>query len=273
MGPGMPTNNWCYSRDFDRKKFAEWLAAQPVIIEPNCGDYEIARYRYGRDRFIIWEKPSKGRITFTGDIGHQHYLSFAQGGILARPVIDPIAQPGQIKRDFFKIYSDASQKHSTSTGAWGAVLVMPDDRTLEVSGALKGDILSSTSAEMAAVANALHSLIAKRAIPPGSAVEIICDNAAVVRYIQRGKCSAKGISAHQTIPAYEYFAGLAKRAGLKISGKWVRAHQKENKANQDITMNRRADKLAGVHSDALHRQRIAAQRTEPSTEGEISCCQ
>jgi ribonuclease HI len=124
---------------------------------------------------------------------------------------------------------------------------------------------------MAAAANALHKLLAMRAIPLGSDVKIICDNNSVVRYIKRSGCKAKGMSAAQTIPAYEYFAGLAKRAGLKVTAQWVRAHQKENLADQDITMNRRADKLAGKHSGVLHQQRIAAAKAMASTEEERPC--
>jgi ribonuclease HI len=252
----------CLAHDFYRAKFAQWLAGQSIIIEPSKGDYELLRYSYGRETCLVFKKPSKGRITFSSMQCWEHYLSFLQAGVIAPPEIKPAPIHTAPLRDHYRLYTDASLNSQTCAGAWAAILVCPDNSAQEVSGPLKGDILSSTAAEIAAVANAMHRFLAGGIIRPNTQLVVLCDNKAAVGYLSRQKCKPRGLSANQTKAAFAYIKGLASKDCLHITAKWVRGHQPENAESLDITMNRRADKLARKHGLKLHRERMANAKEE-----------
>lgn len=151
------------------------------------------------------------------------------------------------------LYTDASYRAATNSGAWAAILTGPNVKHTEISGPLKGEIGSSTSAEARAVANGLHHFIREKMIRPGDAVTIILDNRAVVDRLTGVSRRSRSPSTTQAITA---IWELANKCNLTIKAEWVRGHAPLTVPH--AAHNRRCDKLCGQHSRKLHRERLTA---------------
>lgn len=164
------------------------------------------------------------------------------------------------------IYTDASVSHIVGKGSWGAVIVGggPD---IEAGGAFRFDLTCSTTGEAQAMANALHAAIAHQRIRRGTPVQLVCDNQAVIQYLE-GRVGLKTQSrAGRNSPAMIYAIREVRRiirdCGAVCTFHWVRGHQREDSTDPHAPGNRRADRIARENQpDAVKkkRERRKAQR-------------
>ena len=208
---------WVHAHQFEPKSFKGWLREQGGvgILKP-VGDYELCRYQYDGTTHIVWRKPSKGRVTFTKS-SWKHYQQFLEGGKLAAPI-----KVFDGKRQELLLYTDAGHSRDTGTGSWAGVLVI-GDVVCDASGAMRGDIDSTSGAEAMAVANSLHSFIKTGIIRPHALVHIYCDNKGVVQKLKRWP-GPQGKKCHPQIKeGIDAVYALAERLKLRLQNlfsKW-----------------------------------------------------
>lgn len=248
----MATETWYRGESFPHDAFKAALREAGAEFLPLAGEWEVLRYRL-EDRLGIVYRNKKGRITPSGAAG-QHFANFSTGRDLASSFGEmKRARRAALMDASPQLYTDASAYNATGAGSWAAILVMPDGTEHEAHGRLKGEIGSSTQAEAMAVANALHGFLKSGLITEGAALRIVCDNSAVVRYLSSsGRVKAKTVR-----EAITYIRQLQTKARLRLACEWIKGHQPLRMAASDprIAYNRRCDKLAKVHSHALHVER------------------
>lgn len=233
--------------EFRLEGFRRALEEAGATLQEPTNEWELIRYRL-RGRFSNVYATAKGKVTLC-NAAPDHYERFRTG--------DPIVpSAAEVRTGSLVLYTDASSYHLTKVGAWAAILVDGHGKATEASGELKGEIHSSTSAEMRAAANGLWHFLKLGLIERGSAVRIISDNRTVVN-------RANGVSKHkkQDVKAAAiYLTGLAEKHGVKLSGEWIKGHQHKDAAATDrrVFYNRRCDELAALHSKPLHKERKAA---------------
>ena len=235
------------------KPFREYLRTHGAEFQDATNEWELMRYKArGQQKgvHVIWIN-KKGRLNWQpGPVGH--FRAWKAG-------IDPfeaLAPSTALKIRHVNLFVDASFIPVSKSGGWGAVLYAPAIYEVEASGALKGEVKSSTSAEMRGAANALAHFIKLGNIVAGDEVRIICDNETVTRRLLDG-----GNSKTPDIQeALVMIRRLADRAGATLTATWVKGHQKGEAAKSlHAQMNTRCDKLAGQASIALHRDRVAGR--------------
>lgn len=220
-------------------------------------EWEVLRYRL-EGAVGIFYRNAKGRVSLSGAAG-PHYANWYAG----RGITVSREEAKRAKREALldvspQLYTDASHYHRTGAGSWAAILVMPDGAEHEAHGPLKGEVLSSTAAEAMAIANALHRFIKDGLVTEGSALRIVCDNEAVINYLKLSRNPrAKAVAAREAIT---YIRRLQTKAKLRLAPEWIRGHQSATAAQADprVAYNRRCDRLAKKHSQALHRERTGA---------------
>jgi ribonuclease HI len=144
-----------------------------------------------------------------------------------------------------EVYSDAS--HKGSGGAWAAVVIRPGRPNFEASGRLKGDIPSSTHAEIKAAANAVHAALKAGLIHAGDEVCVRCDNLAAVRRISGETPKKSKSKAREELAAVtNWIRDFAIAAGFVLTAAWVKGHQRVASACPHAPHNRRADQLCGI---------------------------
>lgn len=241
---------------FPHDEFRQALASAGAEFLPLTNEWEVLRYRL-EDRVGVVYRNAKGRISLTGAAG-QHFANHSSGRGIATSAKDAKrARRNSLMDASPQLYTDASAYDATRSGSWAAILVMPDGSEHEAHGQLKGETVSSTQAEAAAIANALHHFLKAKLIAEGSAVRIVCDNANVVRYLSTSSRVRRRNSAGEAIT---YVRQLQTKAKLRLACEWIKGHQPLHRAASDprIAYNRRCDKLAKVHSHALHQERKGA---------------
>lgn len=243
--------NWLPIHDFKADKFRSWLKANGVSLAKPTNDYELVRYRHAGKLGIVYSKPSKGRVTLVGAAIH-HYFELCLKNIPIPAIEIEIREP---EAGEFTLYTDASNYQKTGAGAWAGILIDPEGHETETSGALRGEISSSTEAEAMAVANALHVFLRERKIPRGATVKVICDNTSVVRFVEKATAQkSKYAGARRAIA---HVLDLRHKFSLRLRGEWVRGHQKQNSTDPRAVYNRRCDALCSIHSKKLDRERKA----------------
>lgn len=235
------TQVWVAQHDWDGDAFKAWLRQNGAEVIAPTNEYEAVRYRWQGKTSIAYFRPSKRRVTLTGYCG-EHYLKLFRAG-LPFPTAELPAETPPAAGELI-LYTDASNYHQTRAGAWAAILVLPGGVEVEASGELRGDVTSSSAAEAMAVANALHRFIAQGHIARGSTVRVICDNAAVVRYVGIGK--VKKSKSEGVKDAITYVGKLRDRYGLVMRSEWVRGHQRQDSVDPRAAYNWRCDKLCGA---------------------------
>lgn len=256
-----------YLADFRLDDFRAALEKSGAVTEPPTNEWEILRYRLA-GTFCNAYRNAKGKVTLCGKRTPIHYDNFVNGReidgppqvhVPKKPVSAAKIAKVEAKRSrSFTLYTDASLLIRSQSGAWAAILVTPDGGEHEAHGQLKGEINSSTSAEVRAIANGLHHFIAKGLIPRKAFVRIVTDNVGAVAHIN-GRKKGRGKSA-QVNEAAKHIAEMARSRRIYLSAEWIKGHQLAADAIHDprIKYNRRCDKLAGQHSAALHAERKAA---------------
>ena len=217
------------------------------------GDYELIRYKRNGEICLVWDKPTKQRVTFD-DQSWAHWLIFREGGKLTEP--KPMAKIEGKRRDI-NLYTDAGYRDSTGSGSWAGVIPLTYS-IVEASGAMgKTVVKSSSAAEAMAVANAIHAFLADEMIRPGDRVRVICDNKNVVNRLKRWPAKQKK-GPDDLIAAIATIYDLAERYSLEILSQWVKGHQSPNSKDRHAQYNRRADLLTRQHGKKLHSERKKA---------------
>lgn len=239
---------------FDAEAFKAWLRDQGAVILDPKNEYEACRYRFGRSgTLLIYRQPSKRRWTLCGH-AIEHYRAYQASEPI--PTMEATEGAKPVRSDF-DLYTDASHYHLSRAGAWAAILIAPTDPIgEEACGPLRGEITSSSAAEMMAVANSLHHFLKNRSLPIGATIRVICDNSTVVAYIGRGGRKVKSKSPDLK-KALTHVLDLAKRYRLKLITEWVKGHQRLDSKDPRAGFNRRCDKLASAHAKALDAERKA----------------
>jgi ribonuclease HI len=233
----------------DVKAFTAWLANGGVIFEAATSEWEVLRWRVpdgSRNNIAIIYRNKKDRLRFHGR-ALDCIAQYQDGG--------PFEVVNEPQRRSLKLFTDASYRERTNSGAWAAILIIGDG-TSEISGPLRGAVTSSTEAEMCAVANALHHFLKVRLIEPRDQVHLYCDNHTVVDRVNGKRPKRKMVGG---VEALDKTIELANRAGIVLTAEWIKGHQRANPADPHITHNRRADQLCSIHAKQLDRDRKAEQ--------------
>jgi ribonuclease HI len=148
------------------------------------------------------------------------------------------------------IYTDASIVKS-GRGAWATVIVRPDVEHVEAAGQLRGLFRSSAAVEGAAIANALWYARQHGLIAPGDAVELRCDNRAIVDRIAAAYYGRRMRDAKDgaIMAATNHILATADTLKLELHAGWVKGHQKLDSADPHAIWNIRCDQLCSAVRD------------------------
>jgi ribonuclease HI len=194
-------------------------AAGAELLAPT-NEWEVLRYRL-EGKVGIFYRNAKGRVSLSGSAG-QHYANWKAG----REITISANEAKRARRTALmdaspQLYTDASAYDKTKSGAWAAILVMPDGAEHEAHGPLRGEVGSSTAAEAMAIANALHTFIKAGHIAPGSALRIVCDNIAVVGYLAHSR-TPKAKTPREAVTVIRQ---LQTKKRLRLAAEWIKGHQ------------------------------------------------
>lgn len=135
------------------------------------------------------------------------------------------------------LYTDAGIKDRVAT--WATVAVIPGAAPIEASGRLRADTHCSATAELRAIANALHGLIRRGLVHRGDEVRVLSDSRhAVDRIAGRLKGKPEGPPAKATLVILR----LAEVHGIAVSSAWVPGHKPDNHSHH-APFNNRCDAL------------------------------
>lgn len=248
-----------HEREFEADKFQEWLARKGAEMLEPTNEWEVLRFRF-EDRVSIVYRNNKGRITKCGasDQLYREMLS-PPGGI------EPTRRQPRMSSRTVQLYTDAGFHIETRSGSWAAILIS-DKPKMKISGPLKGDISSSTSAELRAIANGLHYFLGKDGIWPGDEVAIVCDNKAAVSRVNgmtRGLAKAKKAEMREAVEA---IVKIANENDLMLNAEWIKGHQRVSAIQVDhrVAFNRECDRLCSKHA-----REVFLKRRAESAAGEI----
>jgi ribonuclease HI len=239
---------WIDSASFKQAAFCAWLADQGAVLMRPTNEYELVRYKLEGQLAIVWDKPSKRRVTL-GKTALKHYQRFLTGKPLHKP------EPVRDNRPAFVLYTDAGNWQKEGLGTWAGILLRRDPEgayteVAEMSGAMAREVTSSTAAEAMAVANSVHRVLRDKHLPPRAKVTVVCDNESVVRYIGATAKHKKGVfraaeksKSEGVRDAFAHLRDLAERFDLMFKARWVKGHQPLSNAGHDANFNRRCDAL------------------------------
>lgn len=168
------------------------------------------------------------------------------------------------------IYTDAGLFRRV--GTWACVVIAEEMPPVECAGTLRGSWRSSTAAEAAAIANALHWARRGGHMRVGDEVVVRTDSLCIVQRIMVGTWKP---SKDQAIrDAVDYIARVARDLGINLTLEHVKGHQRLDSRDPHALFNRRCDQLCRAaregkkpHSFAqLKAQHGAAQRQRDKRE-------
>lgn len=236
----------------DLPAFKAWLEGYgATVFEPGT-EWEVLRYRRPRQSagIITIYRNKRDRLNWSAQ-AVEDFKAMKRGSVPWKEYPGREYAPG-----IFDLYTDAGHHSGTKAGSWGAVLFVPNKLDIEHSGALNGDVHSSTSAEARGVANALHYFIKEGHIDAGARVRVLLDNDIVVKRINDHKSSKRSDIQIALVAIRE----LVKKTGINLSAQWIKGHLPVSQGGLHARMNRRCDKLAKQHGRKLHEQRQKEKR-------------
>jgi len=136
------------------------------------------------------------------------------------------------------LYTDAGIKDGVAT--WATVAIVPGAvDPFEASGRLRADTNCSATAELRAVANAIHRLVRRGEVHAGDEVHVRTDSrSAVERIMRRQVKRPESTMARATVVIHK----LAEVHGLTISATWVPGHRPDA-SSPHARWNNRCDAL------------------------------
>lgn len=144
-----------------------------------------------------------------------------------------------------RLYTDAGVRRGLAT--WATVAVIPGREPIEASGVMREALKCSTTAEIRAIANALHKLAKDGAIKRGDVVEIFSDSESAVHRIN-GK--VKGRTSKTPATSTATILKIAAENGITISARHIPGH-KPATFSEHAPFNNRCDKLVRAARDAV----------------------
>lgn len=142
------------------------------------------------------------------------------------------------------LYTDAGIKDRVAT--WATVAIVPGiTDPIEASGRLRADTHCSATAELRAIANAVHKLIRRGIVERGDEVRVFTDSRSAVERIERRQVKRpESTMAKATVVIHK----LAEVHGVTIRAEWVRGHQPDG-ASRHAPWNNRCDELCRIARD------------------------
>lgn len=114
------------------------------------------------------------------------------------------------------LFVDASYYAETQSGAYAFYAISTNDR-LRFAGRFRTTVRDSTHAELAAIANALHVVLAHRVAAGADGILIQSDNLAAIQWIEHRSC--------QPYPqVLAKILALAEKYGVKLTMRHIKAH-------------------------------------------------
>lgn len=251
----------CPLKEIDVPAFREYLIACSATMHEPTNEWEVLRFRIKGGGTGVLYRNAKGRATFTGAPLVWAWNRF-RDGLEPRemernaPKADPAPPEPSMERapdHALHLFTDAGHFSPTKTGSWAAILLDKQaGENFEVAGALKGDVTSSTQAEISAVANGLHWFCKIGRIAAGQSVVVHCDNKAVVNKLNGFNRKSRGKSAQAVQLALHHVQTTAERCGVELTAQWVKGHQKIDSQEWRAAWNRKADLLCRKHLKAVN---------------------
>lgn len=135
------------------------------------------------------------------------------------------------------LYTDAGVRNGLAT--WATVIVKDGVVVRESCGRMRADLKCSSTAEIRAIANALHRMLRAGEISPGDEVHIYSDNQHAVYRITGGwKHKPESAPAKAAAVALS----LAEAHGLTLKGHWIKGHRPDG-SSKHAKHNNRCDAL------------------------------
>lgn len=135
------------------------------------------------------------------------------------------------------LYTDAGVWKGIAT--WATVIVKDGTVVRESSGRLRADVKCSATAEIRAIANALHRMLRAGEISPGDEVHVYSDNQNAAFRISGGwKHKPESGPAKAAAVAFS----IAEQHGITLKGHWVKGHRPDG-ASKHAKHNNRCDAL------------------------------
>lgn len=142
-----------------------------------------------------------------------------------------------------RLYTDAGVRYGV--GTWATVIVRDDREPVEAYGRLRESLKCSATAELRAIANALHKMVAKGELATGDRLDIFTDSVAAVQWANGAVTKRKQ---SKMANASKVIRSIAKTHGLTIRAHWVRGHQPDS-ASEHAPFNNRCDELCRLARD------------------------
>lgn len=147
-------------------------------------------------------------------------------------------EPPTVRPPAVRLYTDAGIRNGVAT--WGIVALLPEGgEPIEAKGRFRQSTGCSTTAELRAIANALHRLARLGHLPPGSAVRVMTDSRHAVDRLT-GRMTVRPQS--PAAVAAEVVLRIARDRGLSLKVGWVPGH-KPDSHSEHAPWNNRADRL------------------------------
>lgn len=136
------------------------------------------------------------------------------------------------------LYTDAGLKDRV--GTWATVAIVPGlSEPIEASGRLRADVHCTSTAELRAIANAVHKLIRRGIIGKGDEVRVYADNKSAIDRIERRHVKRpESTMAKATALIHK----LGEVHGVTIRAQWVPGH-KPDSHSPHAKWNNRCDAL------------------------------
>lgn len=140
------------------------------------------------------------------------------------------------------LYTDAGVKDNVAT--WATVAIIPGQAApIEASGQMREPLDCPSTAELRAIANALHSLLRAGHISRGCEVRVYTDSLHAVQRIS-GAVTRKPKSTMAA--ALTVITKIAATHGITVSAQWVKGHQRLDSDCPHAPHNRRCDVLCRI---------------------------
>lgn len=162
------------------------------------------------------------------------------------------------------LYTDAGIKDGFAT--WATVAVFPDGEPYEASGRLRDLTNCTATAELRAIANALHRLIRRGELRRGDSVFVYSDSRAAVdriagRMVKRPESSMA--------KATKVIRRIVDENGLRLQSRWVPGHKPDDHSVH-APYNNRCDRLCREARDLPVGVRVGKARRALETARRLS---
>jgi len=149
------------------------------------------------------------------------------------------------------LYTDAGIKDRVAT--WATVAIIPDAAgPIEASGRLRADTHCSSTAELRAIANALHKLLRNGDIRRGDEVRVLTDSRSAVERIS-GRVVKRPEST--MAKAALVIAKIVEVHGIAVSAVWIPGHKPDGHSPH-ARWNNRCDALCRAARDGVKPRRL-----------------